>query len=109
MRGNNVRFDMDPLRHAFFLLLFTSILAAEPAHARSTAGEVRGSAGTESLLQRAQRLAVTLRQTIQRTARLHADPTVRRDAIGVSLVGPQVRTAVVAFRRDAFCLPPPTC
>ena len=96
---------MEQLRRVMFLVLFASVVATEPTHARTIAAE-QANVPAPTSARWIQRLAVTLRRTAQTiTLRVPA----RFDAIVRTLLAApsQVTAAHATFTSHAFRLPPP--
>lgn len=101
---------MDPVRRAFFLLFFASVLLAEPGQARALIAVERAEIPAANPTARwIEELAVTLRQSIRPAAAisLPAWHAFRPDALVPLPLADQVAAAHPTFVAHAFRLPPP--
>jgi hypothetical protein len=98
---------MDPVRRALFLLLFASVLVAEPGQSRAAIGAERSEmpAATARWIHQ---LAVTLRRTVQPAAvTVPSWHAFRPPLPQITPVDAQVAAVHPAREAHAFRLPPP--
>jgi hypothetical protein len=100
---------MDPVRRALFLLLFASVLVAEPGSSRAAIGAERAEVPAATATARwIQELAVTLRRTVQPAAiTVPSWHRFRPVTPPIAAVDTQVLAAHPAREPHAFRLPPP--
>jgi hypothetical protein len=99
---------MDPVRRALFLLFFASVVLTEPTQARALAPE-RGGMTPVATAQWIQRIAISLRRTVEPAALPPAWHRYRPSTPAPTPLDPQVAAAHPVREADAFRLPPPTC